>query len=92
MRSLRGEGKTCSIVGPDIHSPGEEVDRGRVPEPVRGRGLPDSPGGLRRRGVAAAAMTDRTDVAVSGSLDVPLAAGSAVLFHRLGPGATMSYA
>ena len=40
----------------------------------------------------AAAMTDRTDVAVSGSLDVPLAAGSAVLFHRLGPGAAMSYA
>jgi hypothetical protein len=37
-------------------------------------------------------VTDRTDVAVSGSLDVPLAAGSAVLFHRLGPGAAMSYA
>ena len=28
MRSLRGEGKTCSIVGPDIHSPSEEVDVG----------------------------------------------------------------
>ena len=91
MRSLRGEGKTCSIVGPDIHSPSEEVDRGCAPEPVRGRGLPDSPGGLRRRGVAVAAVTDRTDVAVSGLRDVPLAAGSAVLF-RLGPGAAMSYA
>ena len=37
-------------------------------------------------------MTDRTDVAVSGSLDVPLAAGSAVLFRRLGRGSAMSYA